>query len=296
MSWFPWFRVLMIGTMMMMAVVFRMGLVLPHRFRRRQECNVDLKGKLCLITGGASGLGLELGKKYRAYGADLLIVGRDLTKLEAARQALDPDHTRILQADVGTLEGCEKIITYVLEQDLRVYHLVNNAGVGQRGLNLTPAQAWNIMTINAVGPTVLSTSIPAERHIFIASPQAVLPMPRRSCYAASKAALHSFASCLEMDGYSVTVAYPGWIDTGLRDAAVGLDPVNKRVRGALVPEAVAQAIIVAACSGKRVCCFQARIRFAAVLYLLWPSAVQKAVWSVLNSHTPEYRARSCVNK
>lgn len=87
---------------------------------------MDLKGKTILITGGASGIGLEAAKQFLKIGAKVIITGRNQAKLDAAKQAY-PALTA-LQSDVA-IEADAKALFKTVKELGGIDVLYNNAGV-----------------------------------------------------------------------------------------------------------------------------------------------------------------------
>ncbi|EFO65303.1 Short-chain dehydrogenase, putative [Giardia lamblia P15] len=234
-------------------------------------------GGLCVITGGGSGLGEALAHEYAALGYPLLLIGRKYENLKRAKHILtekfgEKASVTILAADLEVESECIKVVEYL--HDKNVFHLVNNAGVGQISADISVSDAHSIASINLTAPAVLSTGIRASRYIFISSPQGLLPMPNRCVYAASKAGIHNLAESMRLDGMNVTTAYPGWIATSLRMNARGNAFPNPQARSARSAEDVAKEIVSAALSGKRVCCLDTKIRIVVTLYSIWPEAAE----------------------
>jgi uncharacterized oxidoreductase len=97
---------------------------------------MKLKGKTVLITGGASGLGLESAKQFIAAGANVIICGRDQTKLDCAKKLLPA--VTVFKCDVSDAEQINKLYEQVIELG-GIDILYNNAGVGTPPLNLANA-------------------------------------------------------------------------------------------------------------------------------------------------------------
>lgn len=92
-----------------------------------------IKGKTVLITGGASGIGLEAAKQFLAGGARVIITGRNQGKLDAAKKA-NPALIAI-NSDVADAGDAASLFNQV--KDLGgIDILYNNAGVGVPPLNL----------------------------------------------------------------------------------------------------------------------------------------------------------------
>jgi NAD(P)-dependent dehydrogenase (short-subunit alcohol dehydrogenase family) len=92
----------------------------------------DLDGKICVITGATSGIGLATAMELCRRGARLVLVGRDRAKGEAALarlRALRPDAAvTMLSADLATLAGVRRLAEALHEAAPRIDVLINNAG------------------------------------------------------------------------------------------------------------------------------------------------------------------------
>ncbi|MBO9356569.1 SDR family oxidoreductase [Bordetella petrii] len=88
-----------------------------------------LSDRVTLITGGSSGLGLGMASKFQRLGANLILVGRDIAKLERAQAELAPLGKEVLiyASDVRSYEGTQEIIGKVLDRYGRIDVLINNA-------------------------------------------------------------------------------------------------------------------------------------------------------------------------
>ena len=90
--------------------------------------DLHLKGKTALVTGSTAGIGLEIGRKLAAEGADVIITGREQTKLDQAIDALRRSGSgtvRGVVADAATAEGAADLLKAAPEVDV----LVNNLGI-----------------------------------------------------------------------------------------------------------------------------------------------------------------------
>jgi uncharacterized oxidoreductase len=204
---------------------------------------VKLEGKRILITGGGSGIGLELARRLVDRNR-VIIAGRDEAKLEAAR--IQTPKLRTLRLDVtSTVEAKAALTSLAAELDgLDV--LVNNAGL-MRGYAFASADETSIaedVEVNVIGVLRMTRlALPlleASREgavVFMSSAVALAAVPGYAVYAATKAAVHSFARSLraELDPrIRVCEVLPPVVDTRqARDIAVRK----------LAPAAVANAIV-----------------------------------------------------
>ena len=183
-----------------------------------------LEKKRILITGGGSGIGLELARQL-ADASDVVIAGRTTSKLKAARA--DNPRLRVAQLDVTSEESAAYVIEWLASDLGGLDVLVNNAGVFRGGAVADAGAATSVteeLETNLGGAVRMTRlALPLLRRapeagiVFVSSAVALTAMPGLSVYAATKAGLHSFARSLraELDGTSVRVfeALPPVVDT-----------------------------------------------------------------------------------
>jgi uncharacterized oxidoreductase len=176
---------------------------------------MKLEKKTVLITGGTSGIGLELAKQLLQRGNTVIVTGRDQEKLDATKRALPGIHT--LQSDVSDSRAIAALSASVLAQFPALDVLINNAGV-MRNLDLNQVRDLNDVTreieINLNGPVrMVQQFLPHLKTrkgaliINVSSGLAFIPFPASPVYCATKAAIHSFTQSLrvQMEGKGVTV-------------------------------------------------------------------------------------------
>jgi len=230
-------------------------------------------GKLIYITGGSSGIGLEMGKIFAARGADLLLMARGEERLQAARQVMEPLRRRNTQR-VMTL--CMDVsdprdIRTKMATALRDYGapdvLISSAGINthaDRFENITDDMFDEVMKVNLYGPrTVIQTLLPAmeprKGHIVVlSSAAAFFGMFGYTAYGTSKAALLGLCDSLRYElkprGVTLTVVCPGEVDTPMNiDEAKTLPPEGRAVKNlsSLMKPEDATREIVAAIERKR---------------------------------------------
>ena len=112
-----------------------------------------LSDRTVLVTGGGSGLGLAMAKRFAALGARVAITGRNAERLQAAAPEIDGSGERVLAraADVRDFEQVEALVAAVVERFGGVDVLVNNAA----GNFLAPTEDLSPGGFNAVVQTVL---------------------------------------------------------------------------------------------------------------------------------------------
>jgi NAD(P)-dependent dehydrogenase (short-subunit alcohol dehydrogenase family) len=91
--------------------------------------HIDLSGKTALVTGSTAGIGFAIAKGLAASGAEVVLNGRGQDRVDAAlaklKQAVPNAKLRGIAGDVGTVEGCNDLVTALPEVDI----LINNAGI-----------------------------------------------------------------------------------------------------------------------------------------------------------------------
>jgi uncharacterized oxidoreductase len=176
---------------------------------------MKLDNRTVLITGGTSGIGLELAKQLLERDNTVIVTGRDREKLDAAKRALPCVH--IFKSDVSNPGAIATLYDSVLAQFPALDTLVNNAGI-MRNLNLNQDRDLNDVTreieINLSGPVrMVQQFLPhlltrkGALIVNVSSGLAFVPFPASPVYCATKAAVHSFTQSLRVqhEGTSVTV-------------------------------------------------------------------------------------------
>lgn len=172
-----------------------------------QHLRSRVEGKVVLVTGGSSGIGLATAARLAAAGATTLICGRDDAKLAAAVQAIGAHGTvHSYRADLSDLDDGERFAAAVLAGHGQVDILVNNAGrsirrpvdaSGERFHDLQRTMQLNyfgaVRLTMALLPSMLAHG--GGQVINISSIGALTSAPRFSAYVASKAALDAWTAC-----------------------------------------------------------------------------------------------------
>ena len=171
-----------------------------------------------LVTGASSGIGAVYAQRLAARGFDLLLVARDLQRLEEAASQLRAEHgvqVEVLKADLTQKEDVLKL-EQRLRSDSSINLLLNNAGVAADGLlaNADTDQLERLIQLNVTTVTRLASAAAASfakagrgTIINIASVVALFPERFNAIYSASKAYVLSLTQSLnaELDGTGVKV-------------------------------------------------------------------------------------------
>lgn len=176
---------------------------------------MKLENKTVLITGGTSGIGLELARQLRQRGATVIVTGRDQDRLDAAKRMLPGLH--IVKSDVSDPGAIAALRANLVAQFPKLDTLINNAGI-MRNLNFGRDGDLHDVTreieINLSGPVrMIQEFLPHLKTregaliVNVSSGLAFIPFPAAPIYCATKAAVHSFTQSLraQLDGSGVTI-------------------------------------------------------------------------------------------
>jgi NAD(P)-dependent dehydrogenase (short-subunit alcohol dehydrogenase family) len=182
-----------------------------------------LTGKVAVITGGNSGMGLATAKRFVAEGAYVFITGRRQAELDRAVKEIGSNVTGV-QSDVAKLADLDRLYATVKQQKGKIDILFANAGVGDVAPlgGISEEHFDKIFDINVKGvlftvQKALPLFVDGGSIILNASVAASSGIAGFSVYSASKAAVRSFARCwasdLKQRKIRVNAISPGPIDT-----------------------------------------------------------------------------------
>jgi NAD(P)-dependent dehydrogenase (short-subunit alcohol dehydrogenase family) len=192
-----------------------------------------LNGKVAVVTGGNSGIGLATAKLFRAEGAKVAIAGRDQKTLDAAVKEIGGD-TLAVRADVAKLADIDKLFQAVKEKFGKIDVLFANAGIGKfAGIEQTSEELFdqqfdvNVKGLYFTIQKALALLNDGGSIILNSSVAGVTGNEATTVYSATKAAVRSFARTLTAEligrGIRVNVVSPGPIATPIF-GRVGLPP------------------------------------------------------------------------
>lgn len=188
---------------------------------------MSLKGKVAVITGGNSGIGLSIAQDFDAKGAEVVIFGRNRETLDQAVKTIG-NGTLGVQGDVSNLSDLDKLFELTAEQHGKIDVLVVNAGVASpTPVDQVDEDAFDRLSdINFKGAFfTVQKAVPylndGASIILTSSIANQMGMAGLSVYSATKAAVRSLARTLSAEllprGIRVNVLSPGPIETPLFD-------------------------------------------------------------------------------
>jgi NAD(P)-dependent dehydrogenase (short-subunit alcohol dehydrogenase family) len=177
-------------------------------------------GKVVLVTGGSSGIGLATAQRLAEAGAVTLICGRDPAKLDAARREIESKGFQVqaYPVNLADMADCDRFVQALLAEHGQVDILINNAGRSIR----RPIEASfdrfhdfeRMMQLNYFGALRVTMGLlpkMAERRsgqvVNISSIGVLTSAPRFSAYVASKAALEAWTLCAAAEFADVGVHF-----------------------------------------------------------------------------------------
>lgn len=187
-----------------------------------------LAGKVAVITGGTSGIGLAAAKAFVAEGAYVFLIGRRQPELTKAAAEVGKN-VSVVRGDVASLEDLDNVLTAVAREKGVIDIVVASAGfIAQESIDTaTPEHFDQTFDVNVRGTFfTVQKALPLMTRggsiVLVSSALHRKGMPNHSTYAASKAALRSFARTwaaeLKDRGIRVNSLSPGTVDTPIFEA------------------------------------------------------------------------------
>jgi len=168
---------------------------------------MNLSGNTILITGGTSGIGLEMAKAFLAKNNKVIITGRNQEKLDKAKETLGD--VIAIQSDVSDSDSIKALYEQVSKDFPELNILINNAGVMHtidlQAHELSAEALTKELDINVKGVIWMNDAfLPLLKKntnaatVSVSSGLAFAPLPISPIYCATKAALHSYTQSLRV--------------------------------------------------------------------------------------------------
>ena len=198
-----------------------------------------MEKKLALVTGGGSGLGFAIAKKFTENHIRTIIVGRNVEKLNHAKQALG-DNCLVAPFDLSELKSIPDFVDGLINQYGVIDILVNNAGINLKKefTEVSDEEFQNILTTNVTA--VFSLSRELVKHMLIKKAGTIINissmasqygLPKVIAYTASKSAIEGMTRAMAVElspnGIRVNAIAPGFIYSEMSAKALDSDPERK---------------------------------------------------------------------
>lgn len=214
----------------------------------------SLEGKTILVTGASSGIGRGIAVTCSKMGANVILNGRNITKLNETLSIMEGERNTLIAGDLTDSQMLSTIVASLPKLD----GVVHCAGIGQRiPCKLLSEQLVDeVMDVNFKAPIMLQSELLKQNKlnkggsiVFIASMAIWSPSLGNSVYSASKGAVVSFANCLALElaprKIRVNCISPGmvWTDLilkdGLEEEQLKSDEINYPLKRYGQPEDIA---------------------------------------------------------
>ncbi len=218
---------------------------------------MEYQGKIALVTGASSGIGLEYAREFARRGSNLILVARRAEVLDTLAASIRTDYgvsVTTVALDLSTVDSAAELKTILDKQGLTPQILINNAGFGTNARladedpkRIREEVQLNVATLVDLTAAYLPGMVAANfgAIVNIASTAAYQPVPGMAVYAATKAFVLSFTSAVwgELTGTGVRVlaVSPGATATAFFDIA-GAKPSGEMAPATDVIEATFKAL------------------------------------------------------
>ena len=202
---------------------------------------MELMGRVALITGAASGLGLATARAFAREGATVIINDLHLPLAQEAAGSLGAGHSAVV-GDVSDEKQVKLMVAETLERHGKIDILVNNAGVPDSFVPTVeqPLSHWQrLIDIHLTGTYLVSKTVApsmiAQRSgviLNLNSIAGVLGLPVRTAYSAAKAGIGMLTRVLGCEwgphGVRVNAVAPGYIRTPLTEKLIAEGKIDER--------------------------------------------------------------------
>lgn len=195
--------------------------------------------KIAIVSGGSSGIGFAIARKFTRQHIKTYIIGRNSDKLEKAADALG-DYCYPIAQDLSDLSAIPHLVQDIYQKHRRIDILINNAGINEKKVLTEVSDEdfqrvinTNLNSVFAISREVLKVMIPQKSGniINISSMAAHYGIPKVIAYTAAKTALEGITRAMAVEvsplGIRVNCIAPGFIRTPMSAKALDNDPQRK---------------------------------------------------------------------
>jgi NAD(P)-dependent dehydrogenase (short-subunit alcohol dehydrogenase family) len=195
--------------------------------------------KTAIVTGGASGLGFAIARKFADNDIKVILIGRNETRLQEACQSLGT-LAEYIRFDLTRLDDISVLVSQVVEKAGQVDILVNNAGIHLKKalLDVTSEEYQHIILTNQTAVFSLTREVAGIMKkqgkgsiLNISSMASQYGLPNVIAYTASKSAIEGMTRAMAVElsplGIRVNCIAPGFIKTNMSSLALDNDPERK---------------------------------------------------------------------
>lgn len=189
-----------------------------------------MKGKVVIVTGGSSGMGKYMAKRFAEAGAFVVITGRNLERLEETKKEIEIESGQVLvvQMDVREMEHVKHMVTETLHTFGRIDHLINNAA----GNFICPAEklsanGWNSVINIVLNGTFYCSSEVGKYWIENGIKGSIINMVATYAWDAGPGVIHSAAAKAGVLSMTRTLAVEWGRKYGIRVNAIAPGPIER---------------------------------------------------------------------
>ena len=198
------------------------------------------KERIAIITGGASGIGFAIAKKFVQSGIKVILIGRDNVRLKLACETLGV-LSDFVRCDLTQLDKLPSVVESIKKSQGRIDILINNAGMHLKKPidDVTDYEYQKVILTNQTAMFSLTrevVNVMAEQRtgviLNISSMASLYGLPNVIAYTASKSAIEGMTRAMAVElakyGIRVNCIAPGFIKTNMSTLALDKDPERKK--------------------------------------------------------------------
>lgn len=188
-----------------------------------------MKGKVVIVTGGSSGIGKAMAKKFAKEGAYVTITGRNLENLEATKKEIEQFKNQVLcvQMDVRNTDDVQRMVEETVEAFGRIDHLINNAAGNflVAAEDLSP-NGWNSVINIVLNGTFYCSSAVGKYWIKNGIKGHIINIIATYAWGAGVGVIHSASAKAGVLAMTRTLAVEWGLKYGIRANAIAPGPID----------------------------------------------------------------------